>query len=97
MLSYEFKSFALLLQYRGKFLANIPEASTERSATLVVSYQPDADLTAFMERYRTSPLRPVPQLRESALHDESDVVFGIYLRKWVGTHFEFLLARKRRH
>jgi hypothetical protein len=72
----------VLLQYQGT-LANIPKAfepSIERSATLVASYQPDADLTAFMERYRTSPLRPVPQLYESASHDESDVVFGIDLR-----------------
>jgi hypothetical protein len=54
---YEFKSFVVLLQYQGKLLANIPEAfepSIERSATLVASYQPDADLTASMERYRTS-------------------------------------------
>ena len=35
-----------------------------------------------MERYRTGPFRPVPQLYESVAHDESDVVFGIDLRKW---------------
>jgi hypothetical protein len=72
----------VLLQYQGT-LANIPKAfepSIERSATLVASYQPDPDLTAFMERYRTSPLRPVPQLYESASHDESDIVFSIDLR-----------------
>jgi hypothetical protein len=74
----------VLLQYQGT-LANIPKAlepSIERSATLVASYQPDADLTALIERYRTGPFRPVPQLYESLAHDESDVVFGIDLRKW---------------
>ncbi|KAG2157826.1 uncharacterized protein EDB93DRAFT_818604 [Suillus bovinus] len=74
----------VLLQYQGT-LATIPKAfepSIERSATLVASYQPDADLTALMERYRTGPFRPVPQLYESVAHDESDVVFGIDLRKW---------------
>ncbi|OAX43944.1 hypothetical protein K503DRAFT_610472 [Rhizopogon vinicolor AM-OR11-026] len=74
----------VLLQYHGT-LANIPKAfepSIERSATLVASYQPDADLTALMERYRTGPFRPAPQLYESVAHDESDVVFGIDLRKW---------------
>lgn len=74
----------VLLQYQGT-LATIPKAfepSIERSATLVASYQPDGDLTALMERYRTGPFRPVPQLYESVAHDESDVVFGIDLRKW---------------
>lgn len=74
----------VLLQYQGT-LATIPKAlepSIERSATLVTSYQPDGDLTALMERYRTGPFRPTPQLYESVAHDESDVVFGIDLRKW---------------
>lgn len=35
-----------------------------------------------MERYRTGPFRPDPQVYESVAHDESDVVFGIDLRKW---------------
>jgi len=45
-------------------------------------YQPESDLAALIERYRTGPFRPVPQLYESVAHDESDVVFGIDLRKW---------------
>ncbi|KAH0836666.1 hypothetical protein J3R83DRAFT_8385 [Lanmaoa asiatica] len=75
---------SVLLQYQGT-LANLPKAfepTLEKSATLVASYQPDSDLTALMERYRTGPFRPVPQLYESVAHDESDVVFGIDLRKW---------------
>jgi len=39
-------------------------------------------LTALIERYRTGPFRPAPQVYESVAHDESDVVFGIDLRKW---------------
>ena len=76
-------------------MANIPKAlepSFERSATLVASYQPDADLTALMERYRTGPFRPVPQLYESVAHDESDVVFGIDLRKWAEGGWEALTS-----
>ncbi|KAG9312988.1 hypothetical protein JVU11DRAFT_6426 [Chiua virens] len=74
----------VLLQYQGT-LANLPKAfepTLEQSATLIASFQPDSDLTALMERYRTGPFRPVPQLYESVAHDESDVVFGIDLRKW---------------
>lgn len=58
------------------------EPSLERSATLISAYQPESDLTALIERYRTGPFRPTPQLYESVSHDESDVVFGIDLRKW---------------
>ncbi|KAF9005914.1 hypothetical protein BDQ17DRAFT_1407965 [Cyathus striatus] len=74
----------VLLQYHGT-LSNIPKAyepSLERSATLVAAYQPESDLTALIERYRTGPFRPNPQVYESVAHDESDVVFGIDLRKW---------------
>ncbi|CAA7267405.1 unnamed protein product [Cyclocybe aegerita] len=74
----------VLLQYQGT-LANLPkslEPSIERSATLVASYQPESDLTALIERYRTGPFRPDPQVYESVAHDEIDVVFGIDLRKW---------------
>lgn len=75
---------AVLLQYQGT-LAILPKAfepTLQTSTTLIASYQPDSDLTALMERYRTGPFRPVPQLYESVTHDESDVVFGIDLRKW---------------
>ena len=74
----------VLLQYQG-ILANLPklmEPSMERSATLISAYQPESDLTALIERYRTGPFRPDPQVYESVSHDESDVVFGIDLRKW---------------
>jgi len=74
----------VLLQYQGT-LANLPKAlepTLERSTTFITMYQPESDLTALIERYRTGPFRPVPQLYESVAHDESDVVFGIDLRKW---------------
>ena len=54
----------------------------DRSSTLVASYQPDNDLKALIERYRTGPFHPTPRVYESVAHDESDVVFGIDLRKW---------------
>ncbi|KAG6845506.1 hypothetical protein H0H87_008403 [Tephrocybe sp. NHM501043] len=74
----------VLLQYQGT-LANLPkslEPSLERQTTLVASYQPESDLTALIERYRTGPFRPGAQVYESVAHDESDVVFGIDLRRW---------------
>ncbi|KAI6041923.1 hypothetical protein EDC04DRAFT_2665238 [Pisolithus marmoratus] len=74
----------VLHQYQGT-LANLPKAfepTLERSATFITTYQPESDLTALIERYRTGPFRPVPKLYESVAHDESDVVFGIDLRKW---------------
>ncbi len=36
-----------------------------------------------MERYRTGPFRPSPQVFESVDH-ERDVAFGIDLRQWAG-------------
>ncbi|KAI6112615.1 hypothetical protein F5141DRAFT_1213876 [Pisolithus sp. B1] len=74
----------VLHQYQGT-LANLPKAlepTLERSATFITTYQPESDLTALIERYRTGPFRPVAKLYESVAHDESDVVFGIDLRKW---------------
>lgn len=35
-----------------------------------------------IERYRTGPFHPTPQVYESVAHDEPDVTFGIDLRKW---------------
>lgn len=75
---------SVLLQYQGT-LANLPkslEPSLERSATLIAAYQPESDLTALIERYRTGPFRPHAHVYESVSHDENDVVFGIDLRKW---------------
>lgn len=74
----------LLLQYQGT-LANLPpglQSSLDRSATLITSYQPEADLRALIERYRTGPFKPVAHVYESLIHGETDVYFGIDLRKW---------------
>ena len=75
---------AVLLQFHGT-LANLPralEAPLERSASHIAAYLPDSDLSALIERYRTGPFRPQPQVYESVAHDESDVFFGIDLRRW---------------
>ncbi|KAG9223920.1 hypothetical protein CCMSSC00406_0004464 [Pleurotus cornucopiae] len=74
----------VLLQYHAT-LANLPkslEPSLERSSTCISAYQPENDLTALIERYRTGPFRPHAHVYESVAHDDSDVVFGIDLRKW---------------
>jgi hypothetical protein len=76
----------VLLQYQGT-LANLPSAygpSLERSSNLIESYQPEADLLVTIERYRTGPFRPVPQVYKSAETGQTDVVFGIDLRRWAG-------------
>lgn len=39
-------------------------------------------MNALIERYRTGPFRPTAHIYESVSHDESDVIFGIDLRKW---------------
>ncbi|KAI0305821.1 hypothetical protein B0F90DRAFT_1693763 [Multifurca ochricompacta] len=75
---------AVLLQFHGT-LSNLPralETPLERSASHIAAYLPDSDLSALIERYRTGPFRPQPQVYESVSHDESDVLFGIDLRKW---------------
>jgi len=75
---------AVLLQFHGT-LANLPralEAPLERSASHIAAYLPDSDLSALIERYRTGPFHPQPQVYESLAHDESDVLFGIDLRRW---------------
>ncbi|KAG8788636.1 hypothetical protein FRC19_009933 [Serendipita sp. 401] len=76
----------VLLKYQAS-LGNLPlhlQPSIDRSTTLIASYQPESDLTALIERYRTGPFRPQPHIYESVLHDGTDVVFGIDLRKWAG-------------
>ncbi|KAJ7077876.1 hypothetical protein B0H15DRAFT_557408 [Mycena belliarum] len=74
----------VLLQYHGT-LSTLPkslEPSAERSATLIAAYLPESDLNALIERYRTGPFRPEAQVYESVSHIETDVVFGIDLRRW---------------
>ena len=76
----------VLLQYQGT-LANLASAygpSLERSSNLIESFQPEADLLVTIERYRTGPFRPVPQVYKSAETGQTDVVFGIDLRRWAG-------------
>ena len=58
------------------------DASSDRSSTLISAYNPDSDLKALMERYRTGPFRPKANLFESVSHEEGDSVSGIDLRKW---------------
>jgi hypothetical protein len=82
--NYYFFLPSVLLQYQGT-IATIPksyEPSIDRSATLISAFNPDSDLAALIERYRTGPFRPMPQLYDSVAHDERDAVFGIDLRKW---------------
>ncbi|KAJ7281780.1 hypothetical protein C8J57DRAFT_82609 [Mycena rebaudengoi] len=74
----------VLLQYHGT-MSNLPkslEPSNERSGTLIAAYLPESDLNALIERYRTGPFRPEAQVYESISHIETDVVFGIDLRRW---------------
>ncbi|KDQ61776.1 hypothetical protein JAAARDRAFT_123616 [Jaapia argillacea MUCL 33604] len=81
----------VLLQYQGT-LSNLPQSlstSLELSSTVIASYQPESDLQALIERYRTGPFRPNPHVWESVgagiggyAEGEMDTVFGIDLRKW---------------
>lgn len=78
----------MLLQYHGT-VSNLPkslDASNERSGTLIAAYLPESDLNALIERYRTGPFRPEAQVYESVSHIETDVVFGIDLRRWAEDH-----------
>ncbi|KAM6496929.1 hypothetical protein JOM56_007402 [Amanita muscaria] len=88
----------VLLQYQG-IVANIPKAleqSNERSGILVSAYQPESDLIALIERYRTGPFRPTAHIYESVAHDEGDVVFGIDLRKWAEGGWQELTSGEER-
>ena len=74
----------VLTQYHaalGKLSENYA-ASKDKVETLITTFQPEQDVKVLIERYRTGPFRPVAQVYESIAHDESDVVFGIDLRKW---------------
>jgi hypothetical protein len=74
----------VLHQYQGSVasMRKVFDSSVDRSATFISSYNPDSDLNVLIERYRTGPFRPTPHTYDSMAHDESDVVFGIDLRKW---------------
>jgi len=79
--------WSVLLQYQGT-LSSLPaglQTSNERSSTLLASYQPESDVVALIERYRTGPFRPTPHVFETVFHEEPDAVFGIDLRKWGGS------------
>lgn len=76
----------VLLKYHAT-LSNTPshiQPSMERASTLIASYQPESDLNALIERYRTGPFRPAPHIYESVSHDMIDVSFGFDLRRWAG-------------
>ncbi|TBU60977.1 hypothetical protein BD310DRAFT_874563 [Dichomitus squalens] len=78
-----------LTQYQatlGKLAGNY-KSSSEKVETLVAAYQPEQDVKVLIERYRTGPFRPVAQVYESISHDESDVVFGIDLRRWADSAY----------
>lgn len=75
---------SVLTQYYNT-LAKVSKAYSTANETiemLITSYQPEQDIKVLIERYRTGPFRPVAQVYESISHDESDVVFGIDLRRW---------------
>ena len=74
----------VLTQYHASLskLSGNYKTSSETIETLVAAYQPEQDIKVLIERYRTGPFRPVAQVYESISHDESDVVFGIDLRRW---------------
>lgn len=76
--------YQVLLQYQGSIsnLRKSYEASTDRSSTLISAYNPDSDLKALIERYRTGPFRPKAYVFESVTHEEGDSAFGIDLKKW---------------
>lgn len=76
----------VLLKYHASLSnqTSFIQPSIERASTLIAAYQPESDLSALIERYRTGPFRPRPHVYESVSHDGTDVVFGIDLRKWAG-------------
>ena len=74
----------MLTQYQTclQRLSQVMTQSLDKSSTLIASYQPESDLRGLIEQYRTGPFYPNAHVYESVAHDESDVVFGIDLRKW---------------
>lgn len=80
------RDHSVLLQYQGTLstLSKKIQPSIEQSSTLIAAFQPESDLVALMERYRTGPFRPTAHVYESVAHDATDVFFGLDLRKWAG-------------
>ncbi|OSD03102.1 hypothetical protein PYCCODRAFT_1494927 [Trametes coccinea BRFM310] len=79
----------VLTQYYNS-LSKVSKSTTEsneRVDTLIAAYQPEQDIKVLIERCRTGPFRPAPQVYESISHDESDVVFGIDLRRWADSAY----------
>ena len=68
----------MLVSSQDKF-----KKSFESSATLVAAFSPEQDLTNLIERYKTGPFRPSPQVFKSVDH-EPDVAWGVDLRQWAG-------------
>ncbi|KAH9935934.1 uncharacterized protein BXZ73DRAFT_89427 [Epithele typhae] len=79
----------VLAQYHTELgkLSTSYSSSTVHVETLMTSFQPESDIKVLIERSRTGPFRPVAQVYESIAHDESDVVFGIDLRKWADSAY----------
>ena len=79
----------VLTQYHAELgkLSKAYGTTTEHVETLMTAYQPENDIKVLIERFRTGPFRPVAQVYESIAHDESDVVFGIDLRKWADSAY----------
>ena len=62
------------------------QLSSERSALLGEAYLPSHDLNSVIERYRSGPFRPKPNVWTDFYHEETDVRYGIDLRHWRDTH-----------
>ena len=62
------------------------QLSSERSALLQETYQPMSDLNSIIERYRTGPFRPRPNVWVDFYHEQTDVRFGLDLKHWRDTH-----------
>lgn len=60
-------------------MGRVPQLLNESDLAM----QPENDLKALIEGYRTGPFRPDPKIYESITH-ETDSSFGIDLRKWAG-------------
>lgn len=60
--------------------------SSERTALLQEAFVPSSDLNSIIERYRTGPFRPKPNVWVDWYHEATDVRFGLDLRHWRDTN-----------